>query len=61
MEKALKPKGVLYACFKHGKEERSEEGRFFSDLDESGAAPVLADHTGFGVLESVGLGRCSAE
>jgi SAM-dependent methyltransferase len=38
---ALKPGGVLYASFKHGRGEREHEGRRFTDLDETGLDALL--------------------
>ena len=35
MAKALKAGGVLYLSFKHGDGERTEGGRFFSDMNET--------------------------
>lgn len=34
LRRALKPGGVLFASFKHGRDEAWRHGRFFSDLDE---------------------------
>lgn len=39
---ALKPKGVIYASFKHGQVERELGGRRFTDLDEAGLASLLS-------------------
>lgn len=40
---ALKPGGVLYMSFKHGRGERvAADGRFFLDLDEAGLDELLA-------------------
>jgi len=44
LTKALKPGGVLYLSFKYGDSERTEDGRFFNDLDESLLGTVLGDH-----------------
>ncbi|MCF6442569.1 class I SAM-dependent methyltransferase [Pseudoalteromonas luteoviolacea] len=41
LEQALKPKGVMYASFKHGQGERIHGERHFSDLDEKGLAQLL--------------------
>ncbi|AOT10436.1 class I SAM-dependent methyltransferase [Pseudoalteromonas luteoviolacea] len=41
LEQALKPKGVMYASFKHGQGERMHGERHFSDLDEKGLAQLL--------------------
>ncbi len=32
---ALKPKGVLYASFKHGNQEYEKDGRYFNCYDET--------------------------
>ncbi len=50
--RALRPGGVLFASFKHGRGERERDGRRFTDLDEAGWAEVVA-----GVAEA-GAPRC---
>ena len=41
LARALKPNGILYCSFKHGRGERLEGGRHFTDLDEDGLAELL--------------------
>lgn len=38
---ALVPGGVLWMSFRHGSEDRVENGRLFTDLDEAGATVLL--------------------
>ena len=40
--KALKPDGILYLSFKHGNGERTENGRYFNDLDEVALRSLFA-------------------
>ena len=40
--RALRPGGVLFASFKHGRGERERDGRRFTDLDERGWAEVAS-------------------
>ena len=47
---ALVPGGVLWMSFKHGTEERTVEGRHFTDLDEDGADALLAEVGGLELL-----------
>jgi SAM-dependent methyltransferase len=42
LARALKPGGVLYMSFKHGRGERTEGERFFLDLDEAGLDALVA-------------------
>ena len=42
LARALRPGGVLYASFKHGRGERESSGRRFTDLDEAGLGELLA-------------------
>jgi SAM-dependent methyltransferase len=42
LARALKPGGVWYLSFKYGSGERRQEGRCFTDLDESGLNALLA-------------------
>lgn len=42
LAQALRPGGVLYCSFKHGRGEREAEGRRFTDLDEAGLAELIA-------------------
>ena len=44
--RSLKPHGVLYCSFKYGSGERQQEGRTFTDLNESDLTEIL-DQTGF--------------
>ena len=49
---ALKPGGVLYMSFKHGRGERvAADGRFFLDLDEAGLDELLAAVPGLALVE----------
>ena len=49
---ALKPGGVLYMSFKHGRGERNAaDGRFFLDLDEAGLDELLAAVPGLALIE----------
>jgi len=47
---ALKPGGVLWMSFKYGTEERQAGERRFTDLDEAGAAALLAETGGLDLL-----------
>jgi len=49
--RALRPGGVLYASYKSGSGERTEDGRFFFDADED-ALRALAERTGLRVLSA---------
>ena len=39
---ALRSDGILYLSFKHGNDERTENGRYFNDLDEVALRSLLA-------------------
>ena len=41
LARALRPEGLLYVSFKHGRGERERGGRWFTDLDEVGLAELL--------------------
>jgi SAM-dependent methyltransferase len=41
LTRALKPGGILYLSFKYGSEERIEDGRFFTDLEEARFHEIL--------------------
>ena len=49
---ALRPRGVLYASFKHGRGERAQGGRHFTDLDEAGLAALVRAAPYFTELET---------
>jgi len=49
---ALKPNGVIYMSFKHGKGERVDErGRFFNDYTEADMSDMLAAHSYLHLVE----------
>jgi len=41
LAKALKPGGVWYLSFKHGRGEREKDGRRFTDMDEGGLQKLI--------------------
>ena len=45
-------RGILYASFKHGRGERTHEGRRFTDLDEAGLQALLRPGPGLTELET---------
>jgi 2-polyprenyl-3-methyl-5-hydroxy-6-metoxy-1,4-benzoquinol methylase len=47
---ALRPRGVLWMSFKYGTTERQVAGRHFTDLDEAGAAALVAEIGGMELL-----------
>lgn len=49
LHRALKPGGVLFASFKHGKGEGWRHGRFFSDHDEASLHEAVAKAPGLEV------------
>jgi SAM-dependent methyltransferase len=49
---ALVPGGALFMSFKYGSGEREADDRRFTDLDEAGAAALLAKVGGLALLES---------
>jgi SAM-dependent methyltransferase len=49
---ALRPGGIFYASFKHGRSEREHRGRRFTDLDEAGLRALLAQVPGLTELET---------
>ena len=49
---ALRPRGILYASFKHGRGERTHQGRRFTDLDEAGLQALLGQVPGLTELET---------
>jgi SAM-dependent methyltransferase len=51
LARALKPGGVLYASFKHGRGEREHAGRRFTDLDEAGLDALLRAVPGLALVE----------
>ena len=52
LAQALKPGGVLYMSFKHGRGERiAEDGRFFLDFDEAGLDELLEAVPGLTLIE----------
>jgi SAM-dependent methyltransferase len=44
IERSLRPGGVLYASFKRGEGERTEDGRHFNDMTEEQVTELFADH-----------------
>ncbi|WP_303838225.1 bifunctional 2-polyprenyl-6-hydroxyphenol methylase/3-demethylubiquinol 3-O-methyltransferase UbiG [Ruminococcus flavefaciens] len=51
INKALKPKGVLYMSFKYGKCSEERNGRFFTDMTEDDIPFLCNDNSSFEVLE----------
>lgn len=49
---ALRPRGILYASFKHGRGERAHQGRRFTDIDEAGLQALLGQVPGLTELET---------
>lgn len=49
---ALRHRGILYASFKHGRGERTHQGRRFTDLDEAGLQTLLGQVPGLTELET---------
>jgi len=49
---ALKPGGIMYVSFKHGRGEREYRGRRFTDLDEPGLSALLAQVSGLTPIET---------
>ena len=47
---ALVPGGILWMSFKYGTEERQANGRHFTDLDEAGAHPLIAEAGGLALI-----------
>ncbi len=47
---ALVPGGILWMSFKYGAQERQANGRHFTDLDEAGAHPLIAEVGGMGLI-----------
>lgn len=52
LTRALKPKGVLYASFKHGDGEGERNGRFFNDYNEQSFQRLLSEHPELQLLSS---------
>lgn len=52
VKKALKPKGVLFTCFKYGNEEHVKNGRFFSNFTEETVVNLIGKAQGFNVLST---------
>lgn len=50
LKRALNERGILYASFKYGEEEKIVNGRLFSNYDEQ-SLRVLMEKSGFGILE----------
>lgn len=50
LKRALKDRGVLYASFKYGEEEKVVNGRLFSNYDEQSLKELMVEN-GFEVLE----------
>lgn len=51
INKALKPKGILYMSFKYGKCSEERNGRFFTDMTEDDIPFLCNDNSSFEVLE----------
>ena len=51
INKALKPKGILYMSFKYGKASEERNGRFFTDMTEGDIPFLCNDNSCFKVLE----------
>lgn len=51
INKALKPKGILYMSFKYGKASEERNGRFFTDMTEDNIPFLCNDNSSFKVLE----------
>lgn len=50
---SLKPGGIFYLSFKHGKQERfSEDGRTFSDMDEGSIRELLEPYSNIEIIDS---------
>ena len=49
--KALKYDGILYLSFKHGNCERTENGRYFNDLDEVALRSIFSDDPRLEILK----------
>ncbi len=49
MRRALKGKGILYASFKYGKDERMRDGRYYTDFTEETFLEFLSHTGGFSV------------
>jgi len=47
---AIVPGGILWMSFKHGAQERQANGRHFTDLDEAGARPLIAEVGGLALI-----------
>lgn len=50
--RALKPGGILYASFKHGRGEREHQGRRFTDLDAPGLNALVAQVPCLSIIET---------
>ncbi|TMP72052.1 SAM-dependent methyltransferase [Pseudoalteromonas sp. S1609] len=51
LQNALKPNGVLYVSFKYGTQERVNNGREFTDLNEDGLTALITQHTELKILK----------
>jgi SAM-dependent methyltransferase len=51
VRRALKPGGTWFMSFKYGDQDRETGGRWFTDLDEPGAAALLAEVGGLELIE----------
>ena len=51
MEKALKPKGIIYTSFKYGTFSGERNGRFFTDMTEDTFAELLEEISGLSIEE----------
>ncbi|MGI5310644.1 class I SAM-dependent methyltransferase [Rheinheimera sp. WS51] len=51
LQRALKANGILYVSFKYGSQERSHNGRVFTDLNEELLTDILNCHTQMQVMK----------
>ena len=51
VESALKPDGIFYLSFKYGEFEGERNGRYFTDMTETGMEKLLESIDGFTVLD----------
>jgi hypothetical protein len=52
-----KDRGVLYASFKHGDEEREKSGRYFNDMNEELLSEFVKEEVAFHTLKSWKISR----
>lgn len=51
INKALKPKGILYMSFKYGNKSEERNGRFFTDMNEADIPFLCNEKNGFVLIE----------